>query len=196
MPDEKDEKGNADERSNGGDQEGQQGDADKQTKKGADELQAELDSIRAALKKANAEAANRRKKLTEFETAEQKRKDAELTEIEKLQKASEAAEKRAATAEAGLRESLLRAAVHLEAVKLGFHNPEDAALADLSGVTVEDGGGVTGADVALKALVKSRPYLIAKNTDNPDIDAMKRGKEKKGAVSDEKKESVNRRFGL
>jgi hypothetical protein len=51
-----------------------------------EELQAELERVREALKKANKEAADRRKKLEEIERAEQKRKDAELSEMERLQK--------------------------------------------------------------------------------------------------------------
>lgn len=46
----------------------------------------EIEEIRAALKKANAEAAKYRKQASAFEEAEQKRKEAEMSEMEKLQK--------------------------------------------------------------------------------------------------------------
>lgn len=47
--------------------------------------QDELDKVRKALKDANKEAADRRKRLDELEAAEAKRKEAEMTETEKLQ---------------------------------------------------------------------------------------------------------------
>jgi predicted nuclease with TOPRIM domain len=54
-----------------------------------DELKAENDRMAKALKEANREAADRRKKLEELEKAEQARKDAELSEMERLKKEAE-----------------------------------------------------------------------------------------------------------
>ena len=51
-----------------------------------DELQAENERMSKALKDANREAADRRKKLDAYEKAEQSRKDAELSEAQRLQK--------------------------------------------------------------------------------------------------------------
>ncbi|MBK9497200.1 MAG: DUF4355 domain-containing protein [Xanthomonadales bacterium] len=51
-----------------------------------DELQAENERMSKALKDANREAADRRKKLDAYEKAEQSRKDAELSESQRLQK--------------------------------------------------------------------------------------------------------------
>lgn len=56
------------------------------TSKTLDELQAENERMAKALKDANKEAADRRKKLEAFEKAEQARKDAELSEAQRLQK--------------------------------------------------------------------------------------------------------------
>lgn len=50
---------------------------------GAEELKAELEKVRKALKDANKEAAERRKRNEELEAAEAKRKEAEMTESEK-----------------------------------------------------------------------------------------------------------------
>lgn len=55
------------------------------------DLQAELEAARKALKEANREAAERRKKLEAYEADEAKRKSAEMTEAEKLQKELELA---------------------------------------------------------------------------------------------------------
>lgn len=54
-----------------------------------DEVLAENERISKALKDANKEAADRRKKLEAFEKAEQTRKDAELSESQRLQKENE-----------------------------------------------------------------------------------------------------------
>lgn len=56
-----------------------------------EQLQAELDRARDALKTANREAAERRKKLDAIEAEETKRKEAEMTEAQKLAKQLEAA---------------------------------------------------------------------------------------------------------
>jgi hypothetical protein len=59
--------------------------ADTGAKADDSELAKELEKTREALKKANKEAAERRKRLEELEASEQKRKEAEMTETEKLQ---------------------------------------------------------------------------------------------------------------
>jgi hypothetical protein len=51
-----------------------------------DELQAENERMSKALKDANREAADRRKKLDAYEKAEEARKNAEMSEQQKLQK--------------------------------------------------------------------------------------------------------------
>jgi hypothetical protein len=53
--------------------------------KDASELEAELEKTRKALKDANKEAAERRKRLEELEKAEQERQQAQMSEQEKLQ---------------------------------------------------------------------------------------------------------------
>lgn len=50
-----------------------------------EKVRAELEATRKALKDANREAAERRKKLEALEKAEQDRKDAEMTELQKAQ---------------------------------------------------------------------------------------------------------------
>ena len=49
-----------------------------------EEIRAELERTRDALKKANKEAADRRKKLDAFEKTEADRKAAELSEVDRL----------------------------------------------------------------------------------------------------------------
>ena len=65
-------------------------------------IKAELEKTRKALKDANREAAERRKKLEELEAVEQKRKEAEMTEGEKLSAKLKALEEETAAAKAEL----------------------------------------------------------------------------------------------
>jgi hypothetical protein len=61
-----------------------------------------------------------------------------------------------------MREGEIRAAVLLEAARAGIADPADAlALADLTGVTLDEAGQVAGAREAVEALVVTKPYLIA-----------------------------------
>lgn len=159
-----------------------------------EDVQAELKRTRAALKAANAEAAKRRKELKRFEEDEQKRKDAELSESERLQKELAAAQAAQADAEARVNDVLLRSEVERAAVKAGFVDPEVAyQLADLSEVEIdEEDGSVSGADKAVKALAKEKPYLL-RQPDKPDIDAGTRGgSDGKG----QDVEAIKRRFGI
>ena len=49
------------------------------------DVSAELEALRAALKKANSEAASHRHKVAKFEEAEKKRQEAEMSEMDRLQ---------------------------------------------------------------------------------------------------------------
>ena len=111
----------------------------------AAELAAELERVRLALKAANSESMSRRKRLEELETAEEERKKAELSEIDKAKKAQTEAEAKAQAAEERLRTAMIRNAVVLAASKANFYDPEDAfRLADLASVQIGDDGKVVG----------------------------------------------------
>src|SRR5512139_1740625 len=81
-----------------------------------DEMQAEIDRMQKALKEANKEAADRRKKLDEFEKAEQARKDAELSEQERLKKEVETLRAQATEAQRALQQRTIAEEVGLPAV--------------------------------------------------------------------------------
>jgi len=144
----------------------------------AEQLAAELASLRAALKAANAESATRRKRLEELESAEEERKAAQLSEVEKARKAQADAEARARATEERLRTAAIRNAVVLAASKANFYDPEDAfRLADLAAVQVADDGAVTGVDGALKELVKAKPHLVKAASGGGDINATAAGRQ-------------------
>lgn len=118
------------------------------TPKTVEELQAELEKVQAALKKANGEAAERRKKLEAIES--------DGTETEKLQKLL--AEERTARekTEGDLKSFKIRMAVLAKAAELQFEHPEDAlALTDISSVEIAE-DKVTGFEKSLEALAKSK----------------------------------------
>jgi len=141
------------------------------------DLAKQLREARAELKKAAA--------------AEEKRKRAEMDEVERLR--TEAAEKdaRLQALEQEMETLILRGAVERTAAALGFHNPEDAyGLADLAEITIED-GEVSGVEKALKALAKARPYLI-KSVEKPDVNSAARG----GGKQEPDQAGIARRFGI
>lgn len=156
---------------------------------------AELKRTRAALKAANAEAAERRKRLSALEKAEQERKDAELSEKERLEKQLAEAQQARAEAEAVVNDILLRTSVKMTAAKMNFIEPEVAyQLADLAGVEIGEDGEVSGVEKALKGLAKDKPYLLKQEQgQQPDINAGKKGKGKDGKAD---LEAIKRRFGI
>lgn len=174
-----------------------EGDAGKQTAKPltVDELQAELERTRAALKTANSESAARRKKLDELDAKEKKAQQAQLSEVEQIKAQlaeAQAAQKQAAQEIAAMR---LRGAVEREAVKLGFKNPDDAyLLADMTGVEMDDAGKVSGVESALKELVKARPYLVGADEKKlpPNINARDAGKGNQQSDEARKKDLMQR----
>lgn len=121
------------------------------------ELAAELQRARDALRAANNEAAQRRKKLDEYEKAEQTRKDAELSEMDKLNKRLAEAETARQQALTTANDRLIKAAFVAEAAKHGVEYPEDAFfLADKSNVAVDDSGNVIGVAETVKSLVDGK----------------------------------------
>lgn len=131
-------------------------------------------------------------RLAQLEGEEEKRKKAEMSEVERLQGQVTDYEARVLALEAERETMIIRSAVERAAAGLGFHNLEDAYhLADLSELEIDEDGSVSGVEKALKALAKERPYLI-QVAKKPDINAKDGGKGKD--TSDV--EAVKRRFGI
>jgi len=153
-------------------------------------LQAELDNAKAALKRVNAESAKRRKQLETFDIAEKKRKEAELSEVEKAQAQAKDWKSKFELLTSEFNVAQMRAAFYDEAdeQKLSFVNAQakrDAfTLSDLSGV-VTDEGEMTGMVEAVKALTKSHPHLFGTAQTSKDINALDTGKGKGKATEAE-----------
>lgn len=121
----------------------------------------ELERIREALKKANREAAERRKLLEQYEEEKRKYEAAKLSEMERLQRQLAEEQARRIELERLATERLIRYRVELAANQLGFNDPADAwAMLDLSSVAVDDTGNVTGVEELLKELAERKPYLL------------------------------------
>jgi hypothetical protein len=131
-----------------------------------EEIRAELERTRDALKKANKEAAERRKKLDAYEKAEADRKTAELSETDRLKAERDDLSKSLTTAQADIRSERAAHAVELVALALDFHDPDDAMRPEvLAAVEFDEDGRVdrTSVEKALKALAKAKPHLVAQS---------------------------------
>lgn len=149
---------------------------------GATPTPEEVEQLRAALKAANKEAADRRKKLEALEAEDAKRKEAELSESQKAEKRAKEAEAKVLEMEQRWRDGMLRSAVTIAATQAQFYDPEDAyRLADLASLTVNNDGTVTGVDDAIKAMAKAKPHLVkvaTTATTPPDVNAQNRGQQR------------------
>ncbi|HUV95661.1 MAG TPA: hypothetical protein VMX14_12655 [Anaerolineae bacterium] len=103
-----------------------------------------------------------------------------LTELEKVQKRADDAEKERDVARQRAQDTAIRAALAMEAAKAGALHPEDAfQLADLSSVTIGDNGDVQGATEAVAALIAGK-RLVLKGRGAADLDAGAGGGERTG----------------
>lgn len=93
---------------------------------------------------------------------EAEKKAAEAAESAK--KAAEEAEGRAKKAEEAAQARIIRAEMKAHAIKAGIVDLDGLALADLSQVKINEQGEVTGADEAIAALKKAKPYLFTTTT--------------------------------
>ena len=84
--------------------------------------------------------------------------------LEAAQKAQAAAEAKMAEAQAQANARIVRAEMKALAIKAGIIDIDALALADLSGVKLNDKSEVEGAEGAIDALRKSKPYLFAQTT--------------------------------
>ena len=156
----------------------------------------ELEQIRKALKKANAEAAANRKALQAYQDAEEKRKQSEMTEVEKLQaELTEMAAAREADQQS-LRETKLNAAIDVTAKTLRFRKVHEArALINRDALEFGEDGEWSGVEDALKALAKDSPHLI-EAVNNADTDGLRRNQVNTAAIDEQNRKRVAETFGI
>lgn len=154
-----------------------------------DELKAQLEESRKHIKKLNGESAERRKKLDEFEKAEEERKQADLSEKEKAEaRALKLEEEKQALARENqtlkLRQSF---EAKVRDANLQFKNSlaaKDAFNALIEEVLEEDESEVT--EDHIKQLVKERDYLFGKPDPNSiNNDGSKKGKSNEAIITKE-----------
>ncbi|MBQ4817670.1 Clp protease ClpB [Bacillus pumilus] len=107
-------------------------------------------------------------KLSAYEKAEQEKADAELTELDRIKKELDAKAETEKTLtqqiedlkKASEQEKITNAFIKAATSENIAYLDDALRLADLSGVSVED-GKVVGVDDVVKALVEEKPFLIA-----------------------------------
>ncbi|MFF2413541.1 phage scaffolding protein [Bacillus safensis] len=115
-----------------------------------------------------ADYADLKAKLSAYEKAEQEKADAELTELDRIKKELDAKSETEKTLtqqiedlkKASEQEKITNAFIKAATSKNIAYLDDALRLADLSGVSVED-GKVVGVEDVVKALVEEKPFLIA-----------------------------------
>ncbi len=114
------------------------------------------------VRKLRAEAAEYRRRLRELEQKAQEQENAKLSEAERLQKRLAELEREQATYQRERQERTLRYEVMLAANRLGIVDPDAAyRLLDVSRIEFAEDGTPANIEVALRELLKARPYLSA-----------------------------------
>ena len=120
----------------------------------------------------NQERSDLQARLEELEKAKTDSDRAEMDEIERLKLELTEAQTSTAEAVATSRTASLRSAVEREAAKAGFNDLADAwRMASLDDLEIDEAGNVNGADKAIKALAKAKPYLLRPAAESTNIDA-------------------------
>lgn len=112
-------------------------------------------------RKLRSEAASLRRRLKDFEEAERKRTEAELSETQRLQKRLDELETERTALVQAKQEQALKMAVLTTAGQLGFTDPKDAiALLDRSAIQTDpETGEPTNIRALLADLLKTKSYL-------------------------------------
>ncbi len=157
---------------------------------------AALERTSRALKDANKEAADRRKRLDALEKAEADRQAAQLSETDKLKADKQKVENdlkaaKEALNQARLRQAFSTAARKLEKPFISVDAEEDGfRLADLSALEIGDDGTIKGIDDVLKDLGKNKAYLFGQQSQTqnpkspPEIDATRKGSGSAGTTDE------------
>ena len=134
-----------------------------------DDLQARIQRMDAALKKANAEAKTHRLEADELKKFKAETQAAKLSADEKRDAEQEQLKKSLTELQVQYDNSLRQAQerivgyeVRLQAAQMGIIDPDAAArLLDWSEIEYDDDGTPTNVESLLKALLKAKPYLVA-----------------------------------
>lgn len=132
-----------------------------QTYQSIADAEKDIQELKAALKRANSEAASHRHKAKELDDLKSKLEADKLTETEKLQKRLSELQNQYDTATRQSQEQIIKYSVRLSAAKLGVVDPDDAAkLLDWSELDYDESGNPTNVDKLLKKLVEAKPWML------------------------------------
>jgi len=123
---------------------------------GADSIAKLLEAKRAA----NAEAKEQRLELEKINKEKDEAEKKKLEEEGKFKELAEKSEAKATALEAKTKELFIDQALQIEAMKEGIVDIDGIKLADRSKCSIDEAHNVTGADEAIKDLVKDKPYLF------------------------------------
>lgn len=160
---------------------------------------AELNKVRRALKDVNAESAGRRKRLEDLEAAEAARQQAQMSEAERATAAARKLNEELAARDqhiAKLQEQSIRYEVMLAAQAMQIVDPDAAfALMDRGSLEIGEDGRPKNVETALKALVKTKPYLVRQaQAAPPNINAQAGSRREDSDQG--RAEEIRRRFRL
>lgn len=125
-----------------------------------EEALARIAELEHSHKNAVEERDRHRKKLSTYEKAEQDAKDAQLSEIERIQKQHSDLQQQHSAYTQAMQQRVTRYEVEKQAAKLGIIDPDAAArLLDASELEYDESGIPSNAAKLLEKLVKNKPYL-------------------------------------
>jgi hypothetical protein len=162
-----------------------------------EDLKAELEETRKALRDTRREAKERRLALEALQKEKTEREEKELSEAEKLKKRAEEAEAKRLELEKENRDLKLRSSFDrkAQALKLSFAN--DTAAEDAYNALDPElvGDDLAGLEEAIKKVIKDRPYLLGKaveERETPPRDGSLRGKSNQSTLT---REAVEKKRG-
>jgi hypothetical protein len=135
--------------------------------------------------------------LKVLQDAEDVRKAAALTEVERAALAKKVAEDKALELQEQLKDERLKSAILAAASKANFEDPQDAyTLIDRTALEIDANGKVTGVDDALKVLAKAKPYLLTQEGGpRYNLNSGDHGRSPQGAGLEELKKKKRGRYG-
>lgn len=150
------------------------------------------------LKAANQEATSRRKKLEALELAEKARKEAELSETQKLEARAKTAEEEKDRLAQENKDLKLRTEFQSKAraLKLFFVNDQAEKDAFAALDREEVGEDLSGLEKAIKALLSSRPYFFSKADTQSINDGSSKGKKNDASLTAEAITQKKKRSGV
>lgn len=140
------------------------------------------------------------RELEALRKADEDRKNADLSEVDRLKKELAARDAAIEAAAAQAKAGRLAGASLAAAARLGFADPEDAQrFLDADAIEWDDSGAPKNVQALLEAVLKAKPYLKASFTQPPDLGQGARGRAgvplTRDAIAKMSATEINQRWG-